>query len=184
MARYSDDDPPVNKGGKADKVQRLAAQLLADRQRPQRADTSIFNSCFLCGRGFIYRRATDDNSGRFCGARCRELYDQGQRASTYHARQQFQMRMGKTGFWIDCPCGSAFESKGWKYCSVGCQRQAHQQAETASVLAEVAMEAPTKRRCQKPGCSRAIPRWRHGRRVSSAAKFCDVHNRSRKKAAG
>jgi hypothetical protein len=39
-------------------------------------------------------------------------------------------------------------------------------------LAEVGMEAPTKRRCEAPGCSNTISVWRNGRRVSKATRFC------------
>jgi hypothetical protein len=181
MARYIDDDGSVNRTG----IARLTKALLADRKRADRRTASPLNVCFLCGRGFIYRGPNGDDSARFCSARCRESYDHGRRASTSHARQTFQMRMGRDGFWIECAnCSKQFESKGWRFCQPQCARSAHQQAETASVLAEVNMEAPTKRRCQKPGCSRSIPNWRHGRRVSSAAKFCDVHNRSRSKGSG
>jgi hypothetical protein len=171
----------VNKSAKADRVQRLAAQLLADRQRPERADTSNFNRCFLCQRSFVYRPATGDDSGRFCCPDHRQQYDDGKRAVTYSRRQQFQMRQGKVGFWITCRCGRTFESKGWAHCSVECQRQAHLQAEAASIRAEVNMEAPTKRRCQKAGCTRSIPNWRRGRRTPRNAKFCDLHSGTRKK---
>ena len=182
MAKIGDDNGSVNKTAKADRVQRLAARLLADRERckPQSNSTR----CHLCGRSYTYVGPNGDDSGRFCCPEHRQQYDDGKRAATYSRRQQFQMRMGKVGFWIECPCGRTFESKGWKYCSPQCARQARQQAETKATLTEVGMEAPTKRNCQRPGCMRDIPRWRHGRRVSSAAKFCDVHNRSRKKGTG
>jgi hypothetical protein len=179
MRKIIDDNGSVNKGGKGHRVQRLAARLLADRERckPQSNSTR----CHLCGRSYTYVGPNGDDSGRFCCPEHRQQYDDGKRAATYSRRQQFQMRMGKVGFWITCPCGRTFESKGWKFCSLACQRQAHQQAETAATLAEVGMEAPAKRRCAVAGCSRPVPRWRRGRKVSSAAKYCDVHTRSRKK---
>jgi hypothetical protein len=178
MARYSDDDGSVNRTG----IARLTKALLADRKRADRPTASPLNVCFLCGRGFIYRGANGDDSGRFCQPECREAYDRGARAATYALRKTFAMRMGKSGFWIECAnCSKQFESKGWRFCQPKCAREAREQAETASVLAEVNMEAPTKRRCQKPGCGRSIPNWRGGRRVSRSAKFCDVHNRARKK---
>src|ERR1700738_3549132 len=33
-------------------------------------------------------------------------------------------------------------------------------------MAEVGMQAPTKRKCQREGCPHYIPSWRNGRRVS------------------
>jgi len=179
MRKIIEDTVAINKTAKADKIQRLAARLLADRERckPQ----SSFTRCHLCGRSYTYVGPNGDDSGAFCSPQCRESYDHGARPVAYSLRQQFSLRMGKVGFWLTCRCGRAFESKGWKYCSPQCARQAHQQAETAAVLAEVAMEAPTKRRCQKPGCSRSIPNWRHGRKVSSTAKYCDVHSGTRQK---
>jgi hypothetical protein len=38
-------------------------------------------------------------------------------------------------------------------------------------MAEVGMQAPTKRKCQREGCPHYIPSWRNGRRVSSKTKF-------------
>jgi hypothetical protein len=184
MARYIDDSGSVNKTDKTNRVQRLAARLLADRQRSERADTSLYNSCFLCGRGFVYRGPMGDDSGRFCCPDHRQQYDDGSRAATYSRRQHFSMRMGKAGFWIECPCGKQFESRGWRFCSVQCQREAREYAETMAVRAEVGMDAPVKRKCQKAGCTRSIPNWRRGRRTPRNAKFCDVHSGTRKKGAG
>jgi len=181
MARYIDDDGSVNKTGKADRVQRLTAQLLADRQRSDRSEVSAFNSCFLCRRSFSYHGPNGDDSGRFCSATCREAYDAGSRAVTYHARNYFTLRPGAHGFYVTCAgCQHEFESKGLRYCGSDCERVARERAETKAVLAEVAMEpVTTKRQCAVPGCERRIPNWKNGRRVSSARRFCDRHSRSR-----
>jgi hypothetical protein len=49
-------------------------------------------------------------------------------------------------------------------------------------MAEVGMQAPTKRKCQREGCPHYIPSWRNGRRVSSKTKF---HSKEcKQKAAG
>jgi hypothetical protein len=37
-------------------------------------------------------------------------------------------------------------------------------------MAEVGIEPPTKRKCQE--CGGSIPRWRKGRQVSKATRFC------------
>jgi hypothetical protein len=183
MRKYIDDNASVNKTAKPDKIQRLAAQLLADRQRSERSEVSAFNSCFLCARGFVYRHSTGDDSGRFCSARCREAYDHGARPSTSHARNYFTLRPGPHGFYIICGgCDREFESKGLRFCSSECERHARERAETASLRAEVNMEAPVKRKCAVAGCEGRIPNWTtNGRKTSSARKYCDRHNRSRPK---
>jgi hypothetical protein len=38
-------------------------------------------------------------------------------------------------------------------------------------MAEVGMQAPTKRKCQREGCPHYIPSWRNGRRVSARASW-------------
>jgi len=47
-------------------------------------------------------------------------------------------------------------------------------------MAEVGMQAPTKRKCQREGCPHYIPSWRNGRKVSSKTKF---HSKPREVAA-
>jgi hypothetical protein len=181
MGKIVDDTGSVNMTPKADKIQRLAAQLLADRQRSDRSEVSAFNSCFLCGRSFSYHGPNGDDSGRFCSASCREAYDEGSRAATYSRRQQFSMPMGKSGFYITCDgCQREFESKGLRFCGSDCERTARERAETKATLTEIGMEpVTTKRQCAVPGCAGRIPNWKNGRRVSSARKYCDRHNRSR-----
>jgi hypothetical protein len=39
-------------------------------------------------------------------------------------------------------------------------------------MAEVDMDKPVKRKCERPECGRQIPNWRNGRRVSKATRFC------------
>lgn len=83
------------------------------------------------------------------------------------------MRMGPSGFFINCAgCDKEFESRGLRCCSKDCERRARDRQDNAKAMAEVGMEAPTKRICEAEGCGRAIPRWRNGRAVSKAARFC------------
>jgi hypothetical protein len=171
----------VNNNGKPTKIARLARALLADRARADHRTTSP-STCFLCNRGFVYRPATDDESGRFCSATCRELYDQGQRAASSSTRNYFTLEPGPRGFWITCAgCDRRFESKGLRCCTPECERQARERAETKAVLDEVEMESSHKRTCAIPGCQRTIPNWTNGRKTSSARKYCDHHGRSRPK---
>jgi hypothetical protein len=39
-------------------------------------------------------------------------------------------------------------------------------------MAEVGIEVAPKKQCAAPGCSATIPKWRNGRKVSKAARFC------------
>jgi hypothetical protein len=135
--------------------------------------------CFGCGASFVFRGHHGDNSGRFCSDRCRENYDAGlpaydpDYASKLNPRW-YSLPIGKEGFLIECRgCGKRFDSRGWAFCSNECKRASRRQQENAAILAEVGMEAPTKRRCcEAPGCLNTIPIWRNGRRVSKAARFC------------
>jgi len=183
MEKYIRQPSSVKSSPDNSKIGRLAKALLADRQRPERADTSLFDACFLCGRSYTYRGPNGDDSGRFCSARCREAYDHGARPSTSHARNYFTLRPGPHGFYIICGgCDREFESKGLRFCSSECERHARERAETASLRAEVNMEAPVKRKCAVAGCEGRIPNWTtNGRKTSSARKYCDRHNRSRPK---
>ena len=54
-------------------TQRLAAALLADRDKPTTDRTDIIK-CFMCGCLMVYR------GSRFCSDRCRDCYDSGEPA--------------------------------------------------------------------------------------------------------
>jgi ribosomal protein L24E len=154
---------------KSSKTARLALALLRDRERPSAVNT--ITACFLCDRSYTYRGPNGgDDSGRFCSGRCRENYDAGKQPQS-SSPQLYSLRPGKTGFFITCAgCAREFESRGLKFCQPECERQQRQRAENQAVMAEVGMEPTQKRRCEK--CGRAIPRWRDGRAVSKAVRFC------------
>src|SRR5438105_8671089 len=61
------------------KAKTLAGILAADALRDESRVDSIFNKCFSCRRGMVYRVSSGDDSGRFCSAKCREWYDAGNR---------------------------------------------------------------------------------------------------------
>jgi hypothetical protein len=53
----------------------LTKVVLREPERKQSAHKVL--DCFCCGRPFVYKRATGDDSGRFCSSRCREGFDAG-----------------------------------------------------------------------------------------------------------
>ena len=130
-------------------AQAIAAEILRDREKAI--------DCFSCGRSFIYKAPSGDDSGRFCHSRCREWFDAGNPVSdpSYTNKSNprwYSLPIGPHGFYIDCAgCGKRFDSKGLRCCSTDCERQYRQRGETADLMAEVGMEAPAKRPCQAPG---------------------------------
>jgi hypothetical protein len=81
-------------------------------------------------------------------------------------------RVSGGGWGFDCcGCGRVFESAGSAYCKPGCRRASAERAEAAALMAEVGIDAPVKRQCQGSGCTNTI-RWRNGRAVPKATKFC------------
>jgi hypothetical protein len=155
---------------------RLAAALLADRDQPTTHHNIV--ACFVCGYTFIYRGRRGDLSGRFCSMRCQDWYDAGNAPTAdlkvvYRYRDGRPMRMGPKGFYIDCAhCRKEFESIGLRCCSTGCERRLNERQKNLAAMAEVGAEPATKRICERPGCGATIPKWRKGRRVSSATRFC------------
>jgi hypothetical protein len=90
------------------------------------------------------------------------------------------MRPGVHGFYIRCAgCQKDFESRGLRCCSTACERRYCERQENLRVMAEVGIEPSAKRKCEAEGCGRPIPKWRNGRRVSSATRFCSAKCRQR-----
>jgi hypothetical protein len=90
-------------------------------------------------------------------------------------------RMTRTanGFRIACrSCGKTFESLGLAFCDPDCERKQRERNTLAATMAEAGMEPiRQKRPCQHPGCPNSIPLWRNKRKVSTRARFCDLHSR-------
>ncbi|MBR0692698.1 hypothetical protein [Bradyrhizobium lablabi] len=81
------------------------------------------------------------------------------------------MKATASGFKIHCAgCQKEFESLGLRCCSTSCERRYREREETRAIMSEAGMEPAVKRKCE--ACSNAIPKWRKGRRVSSATRFC------------
>jgi hypothetical protein len=59
------------------KSDRLAAALLADRNRRQTIRDERTVPCFSCGHTFVYRGRRGDLNARFCSMRCQDWYDAG-----------------------------------------------------------------------------------------------------------
>jgi hypothetical protein len=62
-------------GSKRKSIEKLAAALLRDRERPTLANTS--NECFACGRSYMCQPVSGDDNLRFCSKRCQDAYDAG-----------------------------------------------------------------------------------------------------------
>jgi hypothetical protein len=58
------------------RVEKLAAALLRDRERPAPTNNSIIE-CFTCGRSHMRRSVSGDDNSRFCSKGCRGAYDAG-----------------------------------------------------------------------------------------------------------
>lgn len=103
------------------RVQRLAAALLADRQRDISSDDDAA-PCFICGRAMLYR------GSRFCSDGCRAYYDIGAPGVAQDWRQPKPdyggLRSTRHGFTIRCAhCGQEFESHGLRCCSPKCEAE-------------------------------------------------------------
>ncbi len=95
------------------------------------------------------------------------------------------MRPGVHGFYIRCAgCGSEFESKGLRRCSRACERRYCERQENLAVMAEAGIEPAAKRKCENETCGAIIPKWRNGRKVSAATRFCSRTCQQRAKRAG
>jgi hypothetical protein len=80
---------------------------------------------------------------------------------------------GAEGWLIEClGCGKQFDSTGLRCCSTDCERRYRERGENEALMANVGMDAPVKRKCEREGCGRNIPTWRNGRRVSAMTRFC------------
>jgi hypothetical protein len=83
------------------------------------------------------------------------------------------MTMTEKGYRIRCAhCRKDFESLGQRCCSPECERCYRDSAANRATMAEVGIEPAAKRRCANPECGAVIPRWRNGRQVSSATRYC------------
>jgi hypothetical protein len=92
-------------------------------------------------------------------------------------------RRGASGWIIECfGCGKQFDSTGLRCCSVECERKYLRQRENESIMAEVGMEKPVRRKCEE--CGRDLPNWVKGKRVSKRRRFCSpkCQQRAAKKA--
>jgi hypothetical protein len=144
----------------------IERDLLSDDEKSRVTETT---SCFMCGIGMI------DRGSRFCSHRCRLYYDSG--APGYaqdYARQpkiKYGMSMGPHGFYRRCAhCQYEFESNGLRCCSTECERRCGEREANLAVMREIGIEPSRKRLCAE--CGAAIPKWRNGRRVSRATRFC------------
>jgi hypothetical protein len=58
-------------------VGKSAAVPASFRDRDRTSSSHNVVVCFACGRSFLYKGPSGDDSGRFCHSRCREWFDAG-----------------------------------------------------------------------------------------------------------
>jgi hypothetical protein len=183
-------------------AEKLAAQIEADRQeRAVRPDYEA-PTCFACGRLSHPKPPSGDDSTRFCSTTCREAFGAGFPPYSKHGKfDPFKVTGwkviagGDPGYLVKAPmtmvpakkcdehwqgrfriqcrgCGDQFESLGRAFHSAECRRAYEAGVDAAALMAQVGMDAPTKRMCEARGCSHPIPKWRKGRKVSAKARYC------------
>jgi hypothetical protein len=202
MRRFSDLPPGGCRGGgrSADAGGRcLAAEVPLTTETIRQTESTEIIPCWVCGATFLYKGRRGDLNGRFCSFRCQTFFDDGNAPpdapadtligyrviagpggvetdfyATLFGRPPIAMKRSTDGFRIACAgCGKEFESRGLRCCSDACERQHRERQGNMAVMAEVGMEpAATKRKCAFSGCGNTIPKWRDGRRVSKATRFC------------
>jgi len=155
----------------------IAAVIERDLLRAESKPNANIVACWSSARTFRYRGRQGDLNGNFCSLRCQDWYDAGNPAlhqestTVYRWRDDSPMRMGKHGFLINCAnCGQEFDNKGLRCCTTDCERSYRERQDNLAIMAEVGMEPTAKRRCRT--CGARIPKWRKGRKASSAMRFC------------
>ena len=175
-----------------ERAERLAANLLADRQRQSERPKHNIVPCWSCGTTYVYRGRQGELNGNFCSMRCQDWYDdenstyqQQQTEIVYRWRDGRPMRKGAKGFYIGCAhCHKEFESLGLRCCSIKCERDYNERQANLVVMVAAGIEPATKRRCAAPDCGATIPKWKNGRRVSAKVTFCSPKCRQRAKGRG
>ncbi|MPZ40385.1 MAG: hypothetical protein GEU95_20490 [Rhizobiales bacterium] len=158
----------------AGRVERLTAAILEDRDRPQSSNET--HACFACGRPFMWGQS--GSVRRFCSQGCVDYFDSGAPPydPTYtnkNNQRWYTLPLGKHGSLINCKgCGRQFDSKGLRCCSRDCEREHRDRRDNAKLMAEAGMSPSHKRLCQRPGCTRPIPRWKNGKATRKDCRFC------------
>jgi hypothetical protein len=158
----------------------IAAVIERDLLRAENKPNANIVACRSCGRTLRYRGMHGELNGNLCSLRCQDWYDAGNPALhqdwrqpkiIYRRRDGRPMKMGRHGFPIHCAhCGQEFDSKGLRCCSRDCEQSYRERQDNLAVVAEVGMAPTPRRQCQT--CGARIPKWRKGRKVSSATRVC------------
>jgi hypothetical protein len=156
---------------KQTRAARLAQAIVRDWQSQQCIDQAT-PACMVCGRGYAPR------GSRFCSGRCRDTFDAGAPVFAPPEIDRFFTRpKAGAGFRIDCAhCKRPFSSHGLRCCSIDCERSLCRRHERDRELAGNAFRSP-RPPCET--CGVPLPRWRNGRQVSKATKFCSRSCRDR-----
>jgi hypothetical protein len=176
----------------------IERDLLRDDDAKPRTDIT---KCFMCGYGMVYRgkRFCSDRCRDFYDANASHEQDWLQPpncedvplgelrviagppgveiGSRYYVgifgRELMLMKRTRHGFTIRCAgCQKEFESKGLRCCSSDCERRYREREGNLAVMAAAGIQPATKRKCET--CGTGIPKWRNGRQVSKATRFCST----------
>jgi hypothetical protein len=74
-----------------ERAERLAANLLADRQRQLERPKHNIVPCWSCGHTFVYRGRQGELNGNFCSLRCQAWYDDGN--PSYEEQQEHERKL-------------------------------------------------------------------------------------------
>jgi hypothetical protein len=161
---------------KKDRVAQLTEKLLADRTERVRRErerkttatlrTGTTSECFLCGRGFTYRGSHENDSGRFCGSKCREAYDAEKRAPQYGDPCDVPLPS-----WI-VVAGPPNVAVGSRYYEQLDQDLKAQRRRVEQRLGKIPDEELTRPRRTCAKCGGRIPVWIKGKKVSERRKLC------------
>jgi hypothetical protein len=144
----------------------IAAVIERDLLRDDDDKGSDAIKCFSCGYGMVYR------GSRFCSRRCRDWYDTGNPGYAQDWLKRQKANNAPMRYCIICcaHCKREFASIGLRCCSTDCEQRYRERQDNLRLIAEVGIEPSAKRKCEC--CGAVIPKWRKGRRVSRAARFC------------
>jgi hypothetical protein len=74
-----------------ERAERLAAQLLADRQRQSECPKHNIVPCWSCGTTYVYRGRQGKLNGNFCSMHCQAWFDEGK--ATYERQCEYERKL-------------------------------------------------------------------------------------------
>jgi hypothetical protein len=149
------------------KRENIARAILADRKERVAQPKYEAMECLSCGRGFVYKGPSGDDSGRFCHARCREWYDAGN--PTYEPSKVVVERANQVPLrdWKVVAGPPGLEAGSAYYADI--LDRGPKKERVIGKLANDELIRP-RRLCDR--CSQPLPVWINGRKVPSTRLRC------------